>query len=211
MIEVRNVSRSAVDRWFRVVRVPFDAAAQLLPRDRGPRNSALLFIDRADATARAAVGRLLRDDDLSEDATRRRIAADERARAVELRTRAEEAERVAEARLADELDTAERLRTRAEAEADARAREADERRSERERRAKQTEVAGGGGEEGEAGTARGAQRPDRGAGSRSRRAHRRRRGPALARRREHRQGAPQGDRVRRVSVSRHARHCSGGC
>jgi hypothetical protein len=141
MIEVRNVSRSAVDRWFRVVRVPFDAAAQLLPRDRGPRNSALLFIDRADATARAAVGRLLRDDDLSEDATRRRIAADERARAVELRTRAEEAERVAEARLADELDTAERLRTRAESEADARAREADERRSERERRAKQTEVA----------------------------------------------------------------------
>ncbi|MDQ1382391.1 MAG: hypothetical protein QOJ71_3110, partial [Actinomycetota bacterium] len=141
MIEVRNVSRIAVEGWFRVARVPFDAAAQLLPRGRGSRNSALLLIDRADATARAAVGRLLRDDDLTEDAARRRIAADERVRAIQLRTVAEDAERAADARLADELDSAEQLRTRAESEAEARAREVDERRSEREQRAKQTEAA----------------------------------------------------------------------
>jgi hypothetical protein len=141
MIEVRNVRRAAIDRWLRVARLPFDTVAQLLPSDRGPRNAAMLVIDRADASVRAAVGELLHDDDLRADAFRRRAAADERERAAELLVAAEEKKRVSDAELAQELDGAARLREEAAREAEMRAREADEERSQRRHQARQTAAA----------------------------------------------------------------------
>jgi hypothetical protein len=141
MIEVRNVQRAAIDRWLRVARLPFDTVAQLLPGDRGPRNAAMLVIDRADASVRAAVGVLLHDDDLREDAFRRRAAADERERAAELRAAAEEKARVSDAELAQELEGAARLREAAALEAEARAREVDEERARRQRQTRETAAA----------------------------------------------------------------------
>jgi NADH dehydrogenase [ubiquinone] 1 alpha subcomplex assembly factor 7 len=141
MIEVRNVRRAAIDRWLRVARLPFDTVAHLLPSDRGPRNAAMLVIDRADASVRAAVAEFLRDDDLRADAFRRRAAVDERERAAELRIAAEEKKRVSDAELAHELDGAARLREEAARDAEIRAREADEERSRRQRQARQTAAA----------------------------------------------------------------------
>jgi hypothetical protein len=137
MIEVRTVRRAAIDRWLRVARLPFDTVAHLLPEDRGPRNAAMLVIDRADASVRAAFGEFLHDDDLRADAFRRRAAADERERAAELRATAEEKKRASDAELEHELDGAARLREEAAREAEIRARQADEERARRQHRARQ--------------------------------------------------------------------------
>jgi hypothetical protein len=136
MIEVSNVRRAAIDGWLRVARLPFDTVARLLPADRGPRNAAMLVIDRADATVRAAVGGILHDDDLCEDAFRRRAAADERRRAIELRMAAEEKQRDSDAQLAEALEGAARVREQAADEADRRLRQADNERAEQELRAR---------------------------------------------------------------------------
>jgi hypothetical protein len=141
MIEVKNVRRAAIDRWLRVARLPFDTAAHLLPADRGPRNTAMLVIDRADASVRAAFGGFFHDDDLRADAFRRRVAADERERAIELRVAAAEKQRVSDAQLAEELDGAARLREQAEQEAEARKQQAEKERIERERQAQQAAAA----------------------------------------------------------------------
>jgi colicin import membrane protein len=140
-MEVKDVRRAAIDRWLRVARLPFDTVAHLLPADRGPRNAAMLAIDRADATLRAAVGGLLHDDDLRDDAFRRRAAADERERALELRGEADEKQRIADAELAQELEGAARLREDADREAQERRRRVDEERAEQQRRAREAALA----------------------------------------------------------------------
>lgn len=140
-METRTVRRVAIDRWLRVVRLPFDTVAHLLPADRGPRNAAMLAIDRADATVRAAVGGIFHDDDLRDDAYRRRAAADERERALELRGAAEEKQRISDAELAKELEGAARLREAAEREAQERRRRVDEERAEQQRKAREAAVA----------------------------------------------------------------------
>ena len=113
-MQVRTVGRVALDRWLRIVRLPFDLAAHMLPEDRGPRNAAMLAVDRVDASVRAAAGDLLDDDALRDEALRRRTAADERQHALELRARAEERAREADGQLADDLDRAAQLRADAE-------------------------------------------------------------------------------------------------
>jgi hypothetical protein len=128
-MQVRDVRRTAIDRWLKAARLPFDAATHLLPNGRGPRNTAGLVIDRADATIRAAVGGLLRDDDLRDDAARRRLAADERQRALVLRTEAEQKQREADTQLSEELAEAQRLREASEREAAGRAERADDKAS----------------------------------------------------------------------------------
>src|SRR5436190_5136877 len=140
-MEARTVRRVAIDRWLRVVRLPFDTFAHLLPADRGPRNAAMLAIDRADATVRAAVGGIFHDDDLRDDAFRRRAAADERERALELRGEAEEKQRISDAELAKELEGAARLREAADREAQDRRRQVDEERAEQQRKAREAAVA----------------------------------------------------------------------
>jgi colicin import membrane protein len=140
-MEARTVRRVAIDRWLRVIRLPFDTVAHLLPADRGPRNAAMLAIDRADATVRAAVGGIFHDDDLRDDAFRRRAAADERERALELRGEAEEKQRISDAELAKELEGAARLREAADREAQERRRRVDEERAEQQRKAREAAVA----------------------------------------------------------------------
>ena len=142
MIEVRTMGRHAIDGSLRVVRFPFVAVAQLLPgAGRGPRAAAMLLIDRADGTARTMVGELLHDHDLRADGQRRRAAADERQRAIELRSMAENEQRAADARLAHELGAAARLREEAERDAEQRLQQTDEERSERRRQTQRTAVA----------------------------------------------------------------------
>jgi colicin import membrane protein len=140
-MEARTVRRVAIDQWLRVVRLPFDTVAHLLPADHGPRNAAMLAIDRADATVRAAVGGILHDDDLRDDAFRRRAAADERERALELWDEAEEKQRISDAELAKELEGAARLREAADREAQERRRQVDEERAEQQRKAREAAVA----------------------------------------------------------------------
>jgi hypothetical protein len=122
MMQVRSLGRVAVDRWLRIARIPLDAAAHMFPDDRGPRNVALLAIDRADANVRAAAGSLLNDDSLRDEAARRRAAADERQRALALHARADEQRRQADALLAEDLARSEQLRDSAEREAEQRRR-----------------------------------------------------------------------------------------
>jgi hypothetical protein len=82
-MDVRTIERTVIDQWLRVLRFPVDAGTHLVPNgDNGPRNGLLLAIDRADATIRGTLGRLLNDEELQDDARRRRVAADERARAI---------------------------------------------------------------------------------------------------------------------------------
>jgi hypothetical protein len=116
MMDVRSVGRTALDRWLKAARLPFDAATRLLPADDRNR-SAVLLIDRADASVRAVIGGLFHDDALLDDATRRQIAVDERVRALELRRGAAQAQQAADAHLGDGLEAATRVRAGAEADA----------------------------------------------------------------------------------------------
>src|SRR5436305_13171860 len=82
----QGISRSAVKGYLKLARTPLDAAVGLLPGDREARQLAL---DRADATARALAGAVLRDQSLREDARRRRAAASARERAIKPQSEAE--------------------------------------------------------------------------------------------------------------------------
>ena len=71
-MDMRQVPRSALDVWLRAVRLPLDLASKAVPNgDVGPRNAVTLWIDRADATVRDAVGQAFGDDQLREEARRR--------------------------------------------------------------------------------------------------------------------------------------------
>ncbi|MEY2422943.1 MAG: hypothetical protein QOI95_3010 [Acidimicrobiaceae bacterium] len=138
-MEVRTIGRTAIESWLRAVRWPIDAATQLLPNgDSGPRNGAALAVDRADASVRELLGRILNDEHLQDDARRRRVAANERARAIELRLEAEERKREADQQLVQRQNTAEDLRERAEREAAERERQAEQERQERKQRVRET-------------------------------------------------------------------------
>src|SRR4051794_18789889 len=78
---------TAVDLYLTTVRRPIDLA--LGASGRGETSPVVLVVDRVDATVRDLAGVALRDDGLRSDATRRRAAADERARALGLRAEAE--------------------------------------------------------------------------------------------------------------------------
>ncbi|MGI8864030.1 MAG: hypothetical protein ACR2JH_06460 [Solirubrobacteraceae bacterium] len=116
-----TVRRTAVDTYLRVVRVPLDAATRLLPGGRtGASSTAKLAVDRADATARAVAGTVLRDPALREDARRRRAASKERERAVKLRTQADQTADAAEARVEERHDESQQRRQQADTKAKAR-------------------------------------------------------------------------------------------
>ena len=78
-----TIPRAAVGGWLKVTTAPVDAALGVLGRE-----DAQVAVDRVDATVRALAGTALRDDELLADATARREAADERARALRLREEA---------------------------------------------------------------------------------------------------------------------------
>ena len=133
------MGRTLIDGWMRLARWPVDRATGLLPgADHGPRASVTRAVDRADATVRGLVGTALRDDELVADARRRRIAADERSRAAELRAEAE-AKRVEAARREErERTAAEERRAKARQEAQAEADAVQRRRTTRKQAVAQT-------------------------------------------------------------------------
>jgi hypothetical protein len=137
MIQFRNVTREAFDRTLKMARMPFDAAAQLLLREQGRHDAASLYIDRADAAVRCAVGSLIGDDGLREDAMSRRVAADERARALALRQEAADSQLAADEVLVQQLDETTRMREQAELEARRRLDDVEAERARREQRAEQ--------------------------------------------------------------------------
>jgi hypothetical protein len=103
----RDIPRAAVESYLRILRWPVDTAVGMLPGDDiGVRPAAQLTVDRADATLRDLAGRVLLDDELRADATRRRVAADERERALELRVEAQQTQQQADERLAERQESA---------------------------------------------------------------------------------------------------------
>jgi len=135
----RDLQNKFVDGWLRVARLPFDVMAHLIPNgERGPRQGVTLAVDRADATIRAFAGAALGNDGLLLDANQRRAAADERARAIRLRTEAREQEVQADRRLDERRDEAERLRSRADRKATEREEQAEQKRRARKEKLRET-------------------------------------------------------------------------
>ena len=99
-MNARAIPRTAVEGYLRLVRVPLDGAISLLPGNgTGARPAAEVALDRLDATLRGAIANLLSDSALREDAERRRIAAQERKRALRLRAQADVKSEEADSRL----------------------------------------------------------------------------------------------------------------
>ena len=118
-MNVRTIPGTAVDGYLRLVRVPLDGAISLLPGNgTGAKPTAEIALDRLDATLRGAIANLLSDTALRDDAERRRIAAQERGRALRLRAKAgvkaEEADSRLEKRQQQATDQREQATQRAE-------------------------------------------------------------------------------------------------
>ena len=129
----RTIPRVALGAYLRVVRAPFDGLVALLPGD-----GASLALDRTEATIRALAGMALGDAQLVEDAQRRRVAADERERAIRLHAEAERRTDAEDERLAERREDAERRREQAAEQANARRRRA--RKSEQQTRSRAGEA-----------------------------------------------------------------------
>ena len=85
---LRDVSRVTLDSSLRLIRFPIDGLLAL-GGDRGSVTAVKLRVDRADARTRRLAGIVLGDPDLQDDAELRREAADEKARALNLRAEAD--------------------------------------------------------------------------------------------------------------------------
>ena len=129
---IRQFQRAALGGSIRTARLPLDTAVALLGSE-----SAELVLDRADAALRDTAGRLLFDDELRQDAARRRAAVAEREHALRLRTQAEVVNEDAETRVAEREREAERRRQSANEQAKRRKQAATRRReAERDRAAR---------------------------------------------------------------------------
>lgn len=138
-MNTRTIPRAAIDGSIKLARLPFDAALGVLPgREKGQAAAAKVALDRADAQVRATAGTLLGDRALREDAARRRQAADERAKALRLRGKAQERMSEAEAHTERRRDTAERRRQEAETRAKRQKSQAEKRREQAKSRASET-------------------------------------------------------------------------
>jgi hypothetical protein len=84
-MNLRTIPRNAFKSYLRLVRMPIDAAIGVLPGNRDARK---LSADRADASVRSVAATLFGDTELREDARRRQAAADERGKALKLRSEA---------------------------------------------------------------------------------------------------------------------------
>lgn len=114
-MSIRAIPRTAVDGAVKLARLPLDIAVSLIPGNgSGARPAAGVAVDRMDARLRDAAGVVLRDSELRDEAMRRRVAADERARANRLRKEAEARSEMADARFSVRVEDAEERRTTAE-------------------------------------------------------------------------------------------------
>jgi hypothetical protein len=144
-MSIRAIPRSAIGGSIKVARLPLDIAVALLPGNgSGPGASAAIAVDRMEAQLRDVAGMALGDEVLRNDAAARRVAADERERALRLRSAAARRTERADERLDDTLEqtdeqrdgAAERARRqRAQAEAQRKKREQQAATAERRRRA----------------------------------------------------------------------------
>jgi colicin import membrane protein len=135
-MNTRFIPRTALQGYLKLVRVPIDRAISVLPGNREARK---LAVDRADASARAVAGAVLRDQDLKADAQRRRTAADEREQAIRLKSEAKHKSAEADQRLDQHHDQAEQRRRRAAERAEERREAAAKERRQRTKRAEQVE------------------------------------------------------------------------
>ena len=113
---LRTIPRTVVTSYVSVARLPFDLTARVLGGSEvtGPK----LAVDRADAAVRAFAGGVLRDPELKADAQRRRVAADERQRALELRLAAKRTKGEAQEQFEERQTAAQRKRQKAAEEAE---------------------------------------------------------------------------------------------
>jgi flagellar biosynthesis GTPase FlhF len=136
---IRSISRGAVDGAVKLTRLPVDIGMTLIPGDGGARPAAKITIDRLDAALRDAAGVVLLDSELRDDAKRRRVAADERARALRLRTEAADSSASADERFTVRVDEAEQRRSATERHAERQRSDAEQRRQQRVRAAAEAE------------------------------------------------------------------------
>jgi hypothetical protein len=113
-MSIRAIPRIAIGGSIKAVRLPVDIAVALLPGNgAGPGQSAAIALDRIEAHVRDLAGLALGDAVLREDAARRRVAADERERALRLRAAAGRRADEAEERQAETHEDAQELREEA--------------------------------------------------------------------------------------------------
>jgi colicin import membrane protein len=111
---IRDIPRTAVGGSIKVVRLPLDIAVALMPGNgSGPGASAAIVLDRLEAQVRDLAGAALGDDVLREDAALRRVAADERERALRLRATAARRAQEADERLEETHEQAQERREEA--------------------------------------------------------------------------------------------------
>jgi hypothetical protein len=112
---LRTISRNALTGGLTLARLPLDSAFRLAG-DRA--TSAKLAVDRADAVIRTVFAAAFRDEVLADDAARRRQAANERERAVHLRSEAQERTARADERTQERRQQADERRRAAAEEAE---------------------------------------------------------------------------------------------
>jgi colicin import membrane protein len=105
---IRTIQRAALDRSLKTARALPDRAAKMLGRQ-----DAELALDRAEAEVRDVAGRVLFDPELRQDATKRRLAADEREKALRLRAQAAAVTEEADEELAEREERAQQRRQEA--------------------------------------------------------------------------------------------------
>lgn len=131
---LHTLTRTAVDVSLRVGLYPWSKAAQLTRRD-GERSSLELAVDQFDASVRQVAGRVLSDDELVEDAARRKAAVQARTTAKDLQESAEQHEAEAERTERQRREQAERVRREAEDRAEERHAEAEKAEAQRKQQA----------------------------------------------------------------------------
>lgn len=131
---IRAIPRTAVDGALKLTRLPLDIVMSMLPDNGnagGTQPAAGIALDRFEATLRDAAGIALFDNELREDAMRRRLAADERERELRLRAEAERRSAEADERFSTRVEDAEDRRTAAEQRAEHERQAAEQRKQQR--------------------------------------------------------------------------------
>lgn len=131
---LRTISRLAIGSSLTLARLPIDGVLRVAGGSSAAAYTKLA-LDRTEAKIRALAGDVLGDEALQEDARRRGEAADERKRAVQLRSEAELRSERADERVAAQERAAEHRRAQAAKTAKRKRRQAEERRESNKRTA----------------------------------------------------------------------------
>src|SRR5215218_2264553 len=127
---LRTIPRAALGAWLKAVRWPLDRAAGLVGGD-----ASRIAVDRFEAAVRGTAGAAMNDPELRADAERRRRAADQRERAVELHAEAQERASDADQKLQQHQQSAQQRREQASEQAQQRKQEAAEQAEQRKHQA----------------------------------------------------------------------------